>query len=245
MSIEEPEEPEEEPTKKGTKSNGSSTPLRNGGAKSKKKVVVTCDSDFEPDDLLPEYMKAKTKLFELEKPLEDKKKGGKKKGKPSNTPVMTEDQEMEMAKLKARIERIEKDVLFDKPLAEHEWRTKKIELEKDFIVKKQQAAKAPEPSEPPADQLDAAEEASAEDNDDIALEAEKMAAEILAQNDEDEDEALAGLFANLPVTEVDKATGESNTVLNNADGTKLVIRDFAKWAGVSPLRVLEEACRSR
>lgn len=192
-------------------------------------------------------MKAKTSLFDLERPLQDAKKGGKKKkGKPADTPTLTEDQEMEMAKLQARVERIEKDVLFDRPLAEHEWRAKKVELEKDFIAKKQQAAKPREPAaEPPAEQPDAAEDASAEDNDDVTLEAQRMTAELLAQDDEEDDEALGDLFGNLPVIEVDKATGESSTVVNNSDGTRVTIRDFEKSAGMSPLRVLEEACRSR
>ncbi|MBE3043496.1 hypothetical protein IMZ48_13175 [Candidatus Bathyarchaeota archaeon] len=213
-------------------------------------MAIVCDSDFEPDDLQPEFMKAQTMLFELERPFQDLKKGGKKKGKQSRTPGATEDQEMEMAKLQARIERIEKDVLFDRGLVELVWRTKKIELEKDFIAKKQQAAKPPEPREPEpepepsAEQPDAAGDASAEDNDDIALQAEKMAADILAQDD-DSDDALGDLFASLPVTDVDPVTGESRTVVNSSSGPTIVIRDFEKWSGVSPMRALEEACRSR
>ena len=259
MDAEELEESEEESAKKGSKSNGSSTPSGNGASKPKKKIAVVCDSDFEPDDLLPEYMKAKTKLFELERPLQEGKKGGKKGakkgGKPSDTPAATEDQEMEMAVLRARIDRIERDVLFERAPAEHEWKTKLVALEKDYVEKKvaeKQAARKPEPAETPADpepehpaeQPDTAGDASTEDNDDIALQAERMAAEILAQNDEDEDAGLADMFSSLPVTEVDQS-GNSNTVVNNSDGSKLVIRDFDKWAGVSPLRVLEEACRSR
>lgn len=257
MDVEEPEESEEESRKKGSKSNGSSTPSRNGASKPKKKIEVVCDSDFEPDDLLPEYMKAKTKLFELERPLQEGKKGGKKgakKGaKQTDTPAATEDQEMEMAILRARIDRIERDVLFERAPAEHEWKTKLAALEKDYVAKKiaeKQAARKPEPAEapsepePPAEQPDTAGDASAEDNDDIALQAERMAAEILARNDEDEDAGLADMFSSLPVTEVDQS-GNSNTVINNSDGSRLVIRDFDKWAGVSPLRVLEEACRSR
>lgn len=259
MDVEEPEESEEESAKKGSKSNGSSTPSRNGASKPKKKMAVVCDSDFEPDDLLPEYMKAKSKLFELERPLQEGKKGGKKGakkgGKQSDTPVATEDQEMEMAILRARIDRIERDVLFERAPAEHEWKTKLVTLEKDYIENKiaeKQAARKPEPPEapaetepePPAEQPDAAGDVNAEDTDDVALHAERMAAEILAQNDEDEDAGLAGMFASLPVTEVDQS-GNSNTVVNSSDGSKLMIRDFDKWAGVSPLRVLEEACRSR
>lgn len=194
-------------------------------------------------------MKAKTKLFGLERPFQDVKKGGKKKGKPSKTPTATEDEELEMAKLRARIERIEKDVLFERGIAELEWKTKKIELEKEFLAKKQQAAKPPEPKEPepepPAEQPETAEDASAEDNDDIALEAEKMAADLLAENDEGEEDGLGDLFSSLPVTDVDPSTGESKTVVNSSTGPRIVIRDFEKWSGVSPLRALEEACRSR
>lgn len=250
MNVEESEESEESSAKKGSKSNGSPTPSRNGASKPKKKIAVVCDSDFEPDDLLPEYLKAKTKLFELERPLQEGKKGGKKGakkgGKPSDTPVATEDQEMEMAVLRARIDRIERDVLFERAPAEHEWKTKLVALEKDYVEKKiaeKQAARKPEP-EPPAEQPDTSGDGSAEDTDDIALQAERMAAEILAQNDEDEDAGLADMFSSLPVTEVDQS-GNSNTVVNNTDGSKLVIRDFDKWAGISPLRALEEACRSR
>ena len=84
--VEEPDEPEETQKKP-----GSSKPSRNGGPKSKKKVAIVCDSDFEPDDLQPEFMKAQTMLFELERPFQDLKKGGKKKGKQSRTPGATED----------------------------------------------------------------------------------------------------------------------------------------------------------
>ncbi|SPO07133.1 related to DNA/RNA helicase (DEAD/H box family II) [Cephalotrichum gorgonifer] len=251
--IEEPEELEEEPEKKGSKSNGTSTPSRKGGGpRPKKKPVVVCDSDIEPDDLMPEYLKAKTRLFELERPFQDAKKGGKKQAKPSPAPTATEDEEMEMAKLRARIERIEKDVLFYRELGEHEWKTRRIALEKDFIASRKEESKPP-PPEPstssPAvepDLPDTAGDAGAGSDGDINLEAERMAAEILAQNDSDDsDGGLGEMFASLPVTEVDAVTGKSNTVVNNADGSKLFIRDFAKWAGVSPLRVLEEACRSR
>lgn len=77
----------------------------------------------------------------------------------------------------------------------------------------------------------------------IHEEAERITAEILAQDDESD--GLADLFANLPTEEVDKETGRTSTVVHGPDGVKITIRDFGKWTGVSPMRALEEACRSR
>jgi ATP-dependent RNA helicase DHX29 len=211
-------------------------------------MVVVCDSDFEPDELLPEYLEARTKLFKLERPLQDAKNGLKKGRRPARTPVASEEEEMEIAKLRARIDRIARDPLFDGGLAELEWRARVPALEKDHVAMRIELAKTPAPVEPPAVQtpeVELSEEAELEEKDEVTLEAEKIAAEILAQNGEDSDGGLGDLFANLPVTEVDEATGESNTVVNNSDGSRLTIRDFAKWTGVSPLRILEEACRSR
>ena len=61
----------------------------------------------------------------------------------------------------------------------------------------------------------------------------------------EDDEALVGLFASLPMTEIDPDTGKTDTVINGIDGSKIVIRDFGKWSGVSPARALEESCRAR
>lgn len=147
----------------------------------------------------------------------------------------------EIAKLQAKISRIEKDVLFDKALAEQQWRSKRILLEKELAQKARDAK--PEP------QKDSGSESSDEESDsddEINKEAKKIAAEVLAENgDKDDDGMLADLFSSLPMSEVDPATGKTNTVINAPDGTKVVIRDFGKWVGVSPSRVLEEACRAR
>jgi ATP-dependent RNA helicase DHX29 len=72
-----------------------------------------------------------------------------------------------------------------------------------------------------------------------------MGMELLEDNESDDDAALADLFASLPVNEVDPVTGKSCTVVNGKDGVKIVISDFGKWPGISPTRVLEEACKAR
>lgn len=212
--------------------NGALNP-RSPRAASPRKQTVTYDEDIEPDQLLPLYLESKAKLFEIQRPRQDLPKG---KGRPKADAPPPSPEE---ALLLAKIDRVEKDVLFDKYVAEQQWREKRIILEKEFAVAKKK--KADEERE----KAEAEEKADEDDVDDIEAQAERMAAEILAENDEDDDQALADLFSSLPVNEVDPLTGKSSTVMNGADGSKVTIRDFGKWTGVTPMRALEEACRSR
>ncbi|KAK0615208.1 P-loop containing nucleoside triphosphate hydrolase protein [Bombardia bombarda] len=217
------------------------TKLKNGAlnprpsrASSPKKLAVTYDEDIEPDQLLPFYLETMEKLFELQRPRQDQPKGKVPRGKTNGATIDPDE-----ALLLAKIDRVEKDVLFDKYVAEQQWRANKIILEKDYAMAKKKA------TEEAQEKAQAEEEpAASNDLDDVNEEAERIAAEILAEGSDD-DQALADLFSSLPVSEVDPLTGKSNTVMNGADGSKVFIRDFGKWTGVSPMRALEEACRSR
>jgi ATP-dependent RNA helicase DHX29 len=140
-----------------------------------------------------------------------------------------------VAKLHAKLNRIEKDVLFDKFVAEQQWKLKKATLEKELAATRKKEA----------EEARLKKEAGNTPSGEVNEEAERITAEILAGVHEDDDDAITGLFASLPVTEVDAVTGKTNTVLNGSDGRKVTIRDFGKWTGVNPTRVLEEACRSR
>ncbi|KAK3316996.1 P-loop containing nucleoside triphosphate hydrolase protein [Apodospora peruviana] len=217
----------------GTKlKNGALNP-RSPRASSPKKPALTYDEDIEPDQLLPLYLETKEKLFEVERPRQDVVKAKGPKARNGTSP-----KDPEEALLLAKIDKIEKDVLFDKFVADQQWRAKRVVLEKEYSAAKKKKAEE-------AQETDKAEEPPAASNgDDVNEEAERIAAEILAQSDDDEG-GLADLFASLPTNEVDPVTGKSNTVMNGADGSKITIRDFGKWTGVSPMRALEEACRSR
>ncbi|KAI0880682.1 P-loop containing nucleoside triphosphate hydrolase protein [Annulohypoxylon maeteangense] len=208
-------------------------------ASASKKVAIICHDEIEPDDLIPAYLDTKAKLFEIQRPQQDSKRGKPAKYRAPNGAkhVVSElsGDDLEEAKLLAKIEKIEQDVLFDKIAAEQTWRANRIELEKKFAAKKKAEAQAKE---------EAAQEAQSDD-DEVTKEAERIAAEILQQDDADDDQALSDLFASLPVQEVDAVTGKTTNVINEANGIKITIRDFGKWTGISPVRALEEACRSR
>ncbi|TWU71680.1 hypothetical protein ED733_001698 [Metarhizium rileyi] len=198
------------------------------GAKSSspsKKVFLTYDFDIEPEDLIPEYVSARAKHLELTR---------------SARPTDSDDKiQLEIAKLEAKVKKIEGDVLFDKFSAELKWKSEKILIERQLAAAKKETQEAAEEVKQRAQQ---SLELKADDC--VSDEAERIAAELLAQEDEDSD-AITGLFASLPQNEVDPNTGKSQTVVNSADGTKLVLRDFGKWTGVSPRQVLEDSCRSR
>ena len=187
---------------------------------------MTCDSDIEPDDLIPEFVSSQAKLLEL----------SRTRGSKSHPAADIEDVELAIAKLEAKIRKIESDVLFDKLAAEPQWRSKKVEVEQQLAAARKEAQPdnetRPQPEEETADKID----------DGISDEADRIATEVLGEVD---DEDIGGLFASLPQNEVDPTTGKTQTVLTGSDGEKLLIRNFGKWAGVSPRRALEEACRSR
>ncbi|GAP85738.1 putative helicase associated domain-containing protein [Rosellinia necatrix] len=215
-----------------------------------RKIQATCDEDFEPDDLIPAYLETMDKLFWIQRPRQITKKpsGAKRRPMPASKDqlLVPESINWEEAKLLARIDRIEQDILFDKSLAETIWRTQRIELEKEFasnVKKAEQEREREQEQEKNVGELDQANESDGDDESEIAKEAKRMAAEIL-QDDSGEDDIISDLFANLPVQETD-ATGKTSTVINGADGVKVTIRDFGKISGVNPTRALEEACRSR
>ncbi|KAH8887822.1 P-loop containing nucleoside triphosphate hydrolase protein [Thozetella sp. PMI_491] len=220
----------------GAKLKNSSTNLRGSRAATPKKTNVTFTEDIDPDELTPAYIDTQAKLFAIQRPRQDlpKAKGVRTKSNPEDP---------DEAMLLAKLDKIEKDMLFDKVEADQLWRAKKITLEREYAVAKKKRLE-----EEKAGVIPEAESVSPNGSDDVNNEAARIAAEILAENEDDEDDdeqALADLFASLPVSEVDPLTGKTNTVMNGADGTKVVIRDFGKWNGVSPTRTLEEACRAR
>ncbi|ATZ48829.1 hypothetical protein BCIN_04g00520 [Botrytis cinerea B05.10] len=217
---------------------GGNTP-RNGKKQenNKKVAIVDYDSDIDPEDLLPVYLKTKEKMFILQnsKSTTDTRSNGKR-GAPklqnNGSPV-----DVESARLARKLKKIEDDVLFDKYPAELQWNEQRIKLERDAATLRA--------SELAADKEVQESDTSVDSDDEISREAAAIGRAMLEENGSDDDAALADLFASLPVNEVDPLTGKSSTVVNGKDGTKVTVRDFGKWSGVNPTRVLEEACRAR
>jgi len=222
--------------------NGSSTHINKQRPSPKKVIPIEYDSDIDPDDLLPTNLECRTKLFHLQEPI-SRKTGPKgnvrsnnstpKSGRSAADPVT--------AKLLRKIKRIEDDVLFDQYVATQQWEMRRIQLERDAAARRNAADSVLDNSDSNSQKSETLDDS----DDEVSKEAAKIGAALLEENDSDDDAALADLFASLPVNEVDPITGKTSTVVNGLNGVKVTVRDFGKWAGVSPTRVLEEACRAR
>ena len=197
------------------------------------------DSDIDPDDLLPVYLESKAKLFHVQ--AKKSKKNDLRASNRTNTAKVTVPTDPDSAKLLRKIKKIEEDVLFDQYVANQQWETRRIQLEKEAAAHRIAAESA-------RDNSDSQSQDSMtliDSDDEVSKEAAKIGALMLEENDSDDDGAVAALFASLPVNEVDPVTGKSSTVVNGSNGVKVTIREFGKWTGINPTRVLEEACRAR
>jgi ATP-dependent RNA helicase DHX29 len=206
----------------------------------KKPAVVDYDSEIDPDDLLPVYLECKTKLFHLQA-SQSRKNAPRTTARmdPSKSKTSTDP---ESAKLLGKVKKIEDDVLFDQYVANQQWEAKRIQLERESAAHRNVAADTVQEN---SDSQSQDSLKLVDSDDEVSREAAKIGAAMLEENESDDEGALADLFASLPVNEVDPVTGKTSTVVKGSNGVKVTIRDFGKWTGVTPTRVLEEACRAR
>ncbi|KAK0107054.1 hypothetical protein ONS95_003764 [Cadophora gregata] len=208
----------------------------------KKLVALDYDSDIDPDDLLPVYLECKTKLFHAQQSMTKKDHPrGNIRGSAVNKKTVAASTDSESARWTRKVKRIQDDVLFDQYIADQQWEIKRIQLEKDAAAQR----KAAEVTQDNSDSNSQGSQTLVDSDDEVSKEAARIGAELLEENGSDDDGALADLFASLPVNEIDPLTGKSCTVVTGLNGVKITIRDFGKWSGINPTRVLEEACRAR
>ncbi|KAB2579860.1 putative helicase [Lasiodiplodia theobromae] len=198
--------------------------------------VSDLDSDMEPDQLLETYINAKSRLFQLNPDLvatvNSRSKSTKKsRGAPKTAPLSGG-----ALKLQKKIQQIESDALFDQREADEKWASKRVELAREAPgrpkrLKETKIAESESLAEPESNAASAA--------DDIMQQA-ALAGDVLAQNADDDDGLLGGMFTaepgNSQPLETNGSTGDSVTA---------TIRDFGKSTGMNPRRILEEACRAR
>ncbi|RAK95135.1 putative ATP dependent RNA helicase, partial [Aspergillus ibericus CBS 121593] len=182
------------------------------------------DSSLDPDTLVPKYLELQARLYGLRPELFDQPKKGKKGGrKPTGADV----QDPQIARLQRKIASIENDVLFDRYEAEYKWSEKLDDLRKEAaFVRRSQPAEKPVPDD--AGNQEQLDEKTAEPEDAMPLLDNEENTDLLGDMFQDEE----------PVLEIGVITAE----LNKAS---IKIRDFGKWTGLSPRRVLEETCKAR
>ncbi|KAJ5102935.1 hypothetical protein N7532_003464 [Penicillium argentinense] len=179
-------------------------------------VSYDSDSSIDPDSMVPEWLDMQTRLYGLHPELFDRPGKGKK----GRGAAVGQSDNPEAAKLQRKIAKIERDVLFERREAEYIWKDKLEELRKDAAFLRQvDRKKQSQQGKPLVD----------EDPNLTVPTLEEM----------DAGDALGDMFSAEPAD--GSILGLPPPVVEAA----LTIRDFGKFSGLSPRRILEEACKAR
>jgi ATP-dependent RNA helicase DHX29 len=210
------------------------------------------ESDLEPEELVSSYLLIKSQLYDIQPhsarqyPRKAKKHMPQRSDLPTNENTPSPESERLLNKLK----KIESDVLFDRHEADAQWAEKRIKIEQDSAKRRKlglQPVKICSTAVLPLSVVNETFQASHETS---CASPQSENANTGADGDGNQDGGdevgmLGELFASLPETLVDPLTGSSSMVKSVAEDHTITIREFGKWNGMNPRRVLEEACRSR
>ena len=188
------------------------------------------DSDAEPDQLVARYLELQSRLHEISPELTEidaRRRQGKGKHSASNDNSETASKRR-TERLTAKVNKIKADLLFDEDKAKVRWAEIRIGLAQEAAERKRLGI----------------------GNDGEKQEARptvRSTADFAESNDgdDDTDSMLGGFFDSLPETATDPATGLSVMSIASQEGNNVEIREFGKWTGLNPRRVLEEACKAR
>lgn len=187
-------------------------------------AISDLDSDIEPDQLVPTYLKIKGRLFELDPDAVDTQPRRQTKARKGQS------QSSATRKLLAQLQQLEADALFDQNEAESKWPAKRNQIAQAKAEERKLQAFKPRDrqeklrSNSPTTEIQTSESSSKDTQ--ISIE------------DGDTD-LLGNIFAATPD---EPPTSGSNIEHHKED---VILRDFGKQGGLPPKRLLEEAARSR
>jgi ATP-dependent RNA helicase DHX29 len=175
------------------------------------------DSSLDPDTLVPKFVELQTRLYEIQPDLFDRPKKGNK----SKTEGQSSDSRA--ARIQRKIGSIESDVLFERHEAESLWREKLDGLRKEAAFLRQNP-----PDESPPEQVESQEPPT---------EAKEDPEDVLPVDEQ------ADLFGDM--FEREEPALEVGVITEELNAAAMTVRDFGKWTGLSPRRILEETCKSK
>ena len=191
------------------------------------------DDNVEPQELLNRYLELQTRLFKRQPELTviEHPRLTKAKSRKTQKEQQSEDADIISKRLLSRISRLQRDLLFDREEAYEKWGELRVQLLREAADRKRLQLDEPLVATP-AESSVASSEAqptptSSEDG------------------DVDDGIGLGEFFESLPEAGIDATTGNSNITASDADGQHITIRSFAAWRGLSPRKILEEACKAR
>ncbi|KAL8989602.1 MAG: hypothetical protein Q9177_001545 [Variospora cf. flavescens] len=191
------------------------------------------ESDVDPDAMTDRYVDLQISLYELE--TEQRIPGPHVLSKTESRPEInwTESSRSQLVKISSRLKRLKSDILFDQYDADRKWAEKRNELAKAAAQrrklqlneeKQSGSADSRRKNANGAATLGPTHEAHDEPQDDIGV------------------EALGDFFSGLPNIDSPHVTDSD---IPNSSNLPLYVRDFGTWNGMSPTRLLSDACKAR
>lgn len=184
------------------------------------------DEDLEPEAFIPEWLAAKKRLFDVQPSHYDQTSARSRNSHAMEEPLASE-LATEIDLLRKKITKIEKDVLFDHDEAAYQWNEMLNTLRKEAAQRKrfEGIINRPKLAAEPVEQVVTATEVSGSEDE----------SDSITQDD-------ASVFGDI-FTPAENGEPEATSV---ESGDKTVqLRDFGKWTGLSPKRLLEETCKAR
>ncbi|KAL8830580.1 MAG: hypothetical protein Q9170_005671 [Blastenia crenularia] len=193
------------------------------------------DSDMDPDTMTERFIGLQTRLYELDPDFDVAGHQNGRKAPLSSKTTPDQNLPSQRVKILRRLERLQRDILFDRYDAEQRWTEKRNQLAKSAAQRKRL-------------QIDNGSTA----NDIAPLRHGDGAAAIRqAQQSSDDSEgddtaeALGDFFSGLSDDPTTKDCSISSPDIQASSGHPIIVRDFGKWGGISPRRTLEDACKAR
>jgi ATP-dependent RNA helicase DHX29 len=188
-------------------------------------AVSDLDSDLEPDQLIPTYLKVKGKLFEIDpEALDSKPRKIQKKPKGRTGP--TAPVSSTVRKLQSQLQQLESDALFDRDEAEALWPARRNQIAQEKATQRNAQKPNPTSSEPQHLTSPPSPHGPIPNSPSHAVDNLSDA----------ENELLGDMFAT---------PSESTAVAVSADESSVTLRDFGKQSGLPPRRLLEESVKAR
>lgn len=191
------------------------------------------DSDLEPEQLVEKYLTLQARLYEINPKAVDGSTHSRKVGKnrlPASIDNLDSDTKPAVKRLTGKLDKIRADVLFDEDEANRRWTEMQVKLAREHAERTKLGVHGNQGSERQT----------------VVKASSDFVEHLETSEPTDETEDMLGeLFANLPESTTNASTGVSDLSTTDSNGHTVEIRDFGKWTGMSPRRVLEETIRSR
>lgn len=184
------------------------------------------ESDLEPEELQTKYLAAKSQLYHVQAELFDPRTADLKPISAAQRLSSPHPEARKVRKLCLLLKKIESDVLFDRYEVDLKWKAQMHGLAQEIPRKRT--------PKPPVDTTSSSSKPQAER--DEAHSSPQESGEDLDEHDD----LFGAMFADSQGSSI--ASGSAAVLEGNASMT---LRDFGKWTGTNPRRVLEDACRAR